>query len=93
MSSAVFLLISMFGLFQVKYYVENLTKELNQISKNVESTYNSIHTLEAEWSYLNNPMRLEKMGLKYLQMQPIQVSQVKKEIGQSHSVLANKSDN
>ena len=60
------LLITSVSVFQIKNYVHNLDKEISELDKALLNNNKIIHVLEAEWSYLNNPIRLERLSGKYL---------------------------
>ena len=66
----------MFGLFHVKYQVAALEEELTRLNAATLREQNQIHVLEAEWSYLNRPSRLEELTERYLQLKPMQPSQL-----------------
>ena len=67
---------SVFGLFQVKYQVYNLKRDLTEINRQLAADKSSIRVLKAEWSYLNKPERVEKLANKYLKMNNVAVAQV-----------------
>jgi hypothetical protein len=52
------------------YFVENLVNDLrSNISENnytIREYKQDIHVLTAEWSYLNNPDRLRKLAVQFL---------------------------
>lgn len=60
-----------FGLFHVKYEVAALEEELNRLNVATLREQNQIHVLEAEWSYLNRPSRLEELAERYLALKPL----------------------
>ena len=60
-----------FGLFHVKYEVAALEEELNRLNIATLREQNQIHVLEAEWSYLNRPSRLEELAERYLTLKPL----------------------
>ena len=64
------------ALFSVKYQVQDLEKELGRLNKSITLEGQSIHVLNAEWSLLNNPERLEKLARWHLGMQPISATQI-----------------
>lgn len=66
----------MFGLFHVKYQVAALEEELTRLNAATLREQNQIHVLEAEWSYLNRPSRLEELSERYLQLKPMQPAQL-----------------
>lgn len=65
-----------FGLFHVKYQVMALEEELTRLNAATLREQNQIHVLEAEWSYLNRPSRLEELADRYLELQPIAPNQL-----------------
>jgi cell division protein FtsL len=68
--------ISAFGLFQVKYYVQNLRQQLTELNHQIEQEQEAIHVLSAEWAYLNQSERLKQLTEQYLHLKPIHLSQI-----------------
>jgi len=64
------------GLFSIKYQVQDLEQKLVSLNKSIYQERRSIHVLNAEWSYLNNPERLAGLASRLLHMQPILPSQL-----------------
>jgi len=60
-----------YGMFQVKYEVQQLEDELTRVNKSIASSKNAIHVLNAEWSFLTQPNRLDQMSKRYLTLGPI----------------------
>jgi cell division protein FtsL len=60
-----------FGLFHVKYQVAMLEEELGRLNAATLREQTQIHVLEAEWSYLNRPSRLEELAERYLDLKPL----------------------
>lgn len=60
-----------YGLFQVKYQVVSLEEELARLNAATLREQNQIHVLEAEWSYLNQPQRLEELNERFVHLKPI----------------------
>lgn len=65
-----------FGLYQVKYEVQHLEHKLSSVRQDIKQDRNALHVLEAEWSYLNRPQRLERLAEKHLEMEPATTKQV-----------------
>lgn len=65
-----------FGLFHVKYQVAALEEDLNRLNVATLREQNQIHVLEAEWSYLNRPSRLEELAERYLTLKPLAPQQL-----------------
>lgn len=77
---ALFLLsLSLLFLLQVKHRVQNLKKDLAEITLQIGLANEEIHVLKAEWTYLNNPDRLRQLANQYLSMaeaKPIQINKI-----------------
>ncbi len=64
------------ALFSLKYRVQDLEQELTGLNKSIYQQRQSIHVLNAEWSYLNNPQRIGDLARRHLNMVPIMPSQL-----------------
>jgi hypothetical protein len=64
------------GLFQVKYNVQGKERELREVRRQIEANYNAIHVLEAEWSYLNDPLRLADLTRRHTGLVPTTPGQI-----------------
>jgi cell division protein FtsL len=64
------------GLYQVKYEVQRLEEELDQVRSDIRQDRVALHVLEAEWAYLNRPERLHRLAAKHLDMGPAGAKQV-----------------
>jgi hypothetical protein len=65
------------GVMRIKYEVVFLRKVLKDLESELERSTDSLNILQAEWSYLNDPSRLEKLSEKYLKdMRPTENSQI-----------------
>lgn len=49
------------ALFQVKHQVQNLEVQVAQVEKDVRSYRNNIRILQAEWTLLTSPQRLQRL--------------------------------
>lgn len=65
-TGVVMLALVVIALFQVKHNVQNLKRDLAEINKELAANQNSIHVLNAEWAYLNEPARIKRLSDKYL---------------------------
>ncbi len=54
------------GVFRITYQVDELEKELHSLNKDILNEQETIHILKAEWSYLNDPNRLEALAKRHL---------------------------
>lgn len=64
------------GLFQVKYNVQAKERELREVRRQIEANLTSIHVLEAEWSYLNDPLRLADLARRHTDLVPTTPGQI-----------------
>jgi hypothetical protein len=64
------------GLYLVKMRVESQEQRLVALQKQIVDTRESIHVLRAEWSYLNDPVRLREQAERLLGMHPLTPRQV-----------------
>jgi hypothetical protein len=63
-------------LMKISYEVNMKERELARMQNQITEDTEGVRVLRAEWAYLNQPQRLEKLAAKYLALQPMQVSQV-----------------
>ena len=63
-------------LMKISYEVDMKERELARLETQIKEDSESIRVLKAEWAYLNQPQRLEKLVEKYLKLQPMQTSQM-----------------
>ena len=64
------------GLFQVKYNVQSKERDLREVRRQIEANYNAIHVLDAEWSYLNDPLRLADLTRRHTELVPTTPGQI-----------------
>ena len=74
------LILSIATLFGIKRHVENLNTSVNKINFEIGESKNNMQVLDAEWSYLTQPTRLEKLAAQHLKLQPISYKQIIKDI-------------
>lgn len=64
------------GLYLLKMQVEAQEQRLAVLHRDIAEAEESIHVLKAEWSYLNEPVRLREEAEKYLDMRPVRPTQI-----------------
>ena len=69
-----------FVMFKVKYDVQDLEDALLKVRKQTVSTQNEIRVLTAEWTFLNQPERLEELNGRFLALAPITPQQLSRNI-------------
>jgi hypothetical protein len=62
--------------FSVAFKVSALEDQLTVLNKQITQDRDSVHVLRAEWSYLNQPERLDGLSQRYLELQPLKGSQI-----------------
>lgn len=62
-------------LFGVAFEVSALEDRLIVLNEEITRDRDAIHVLRAEWSYLNQPERLEGLSRRYLELQPLEGDQ------------------
>jgi hypothetical protein len=56
------------AMFMLKYRVIALEDRLAEINRGIVSNLEAVHVLKAEWSFLNQPARLEDLGRRHLDL-------------------------
>ncbi|MFC4236804.1 hypothetical protein ACFOY8_16495 [Thalassospira xianhensis] len=67
------------GTYWVSHEVERLEKQYAVIQSDILNEQETIHVLDAEWSYLNSPQRVETLANTYLkldQISPLQMASI-----------------
>lgn len=65
-----------FGNYHVKYEAERKAKELAAVEDQIADEQERQRLLEAEWSHLNEPQRLQALAARYLTLNPIKATQI-----------------
>ena len=64
------------ALFQVAFEVSELDDELARLNTDIRTDRDAIHVLRAEWSFLNQPERLEELARRHLDLLPVTGTQI-----------------
>jgi cell division protein FtsL len=70
------IIVSAYGLYQVKYQVRDVKKEAARIDAQLQAENKTLHVLKAEWVYLNRPARLQELSRKHLDLVPLAADQM-----------------
>ena len=70
------IVVASFMLYQLKYHVQALERQVAQTSHQLEAEKEALHVSAAEWAYLNRPERLERLAQQYLGEDALTVSQI-----------------
>ena len=64
------------AMFHITFEVEKLESRLHQVNREIVREQEAIHVLQAEWSYLNRPSRLETLSQELLpNLSPVAAAQ------------------
>ena len=63
------------ALYLVKHETRSLEDRLADLDRAIMETQETIHVLKAEWSFLNQPGRLEALGTRLLQLERLRADQ------------------
>ena len=63
-------------LFFIKHEVMDLESQLATVHHDIQRNQEDIHVLKAEWSYLNDPVRLRQLAEKHLGMKLMGPAQI-----------------
>ena len=65
-----------FALYQLEHHTRSLERRIAAADRDVESEYEMIGLLKAEWSLLTRPQRLERLARQHLDMGPVLPDQI-----------------
>lgn len=68
--------VTIFAVFQVKYKVRDLTRELKEVERQLAIEKEVRHVLRAEWAYLTRPDRIKRLSERYLKLKEVSVAQL-----------------
>lgn len=64
------------GLYDIKYRAEAAEKRARQAERDIASEQEGIRVLRAEWSYLNQPERVQELAQRYTKLEALKASQI-----------------
>ena len=64
------------ALFHVSFEVSELDDRLATLNRDITSDREAIHVLRAEWSFLNQPERIEELARRHLDLSPVSGAQL-----------------
>ncbi len=65
-AAAIVLAVMVTGLFELKYEVRELDQEKSRLHDRIAEERESLRVLQAEWSYLNHPDRIQALVAQHL---------------------------
>jgi cell division protein FtsL len=70
------IIVASIALYRTSDRVQDLNRQLHDLTASIESEQQSIHVLKAEWAYLSSPARVEVSAKKYLALRPTAPKQI-----------------
>lgn len=64
------------GLYDIKYRAEAADRRAKQIDREIAEEQEGIRILRAEWSYLNQPQRLQELAQRYTPLETLKAAQI-----------------
>ena len=64
------------GVYAMKYEVERLDDQVAAVQRKIAAQEETLLVLEAEWSFLNRPERLQELANRNLSLKPVAVRQI-----------------
>lgn len=64
------------GVYRVANQYQIIEKQVNKFDRQDEQEHENIRVLQAEWAFLTNPVRLEKLARENFNLQPVDGSQM-----------------
>lgn len=65
-----------YAMFQVKFHVAKLDDGLAKLNRQIATTREETRVLDAEWTLLDDPQRLDRLNGVSLKLQPIAPAQI-----------------
>lgn len=65
-----------YGLYTMKHEVQRLESKLQSLHRQLAFEREAARILRAEWSFLNNPERIEKLTARHLDLTPVSVHRI-----------------
>ncbi|PLX44725.1 MAG: hypothetical protein C0605_01950 [Hyphomicrobiales bacterium] len=63
-------------LYNMKYEVQSYRLAVRKLERQLASEREAIQVLQAEWSYLNRPERLQRLAEQYTSLRPVRMEQI-----------------
>jgi len=64
------------GMFLLKHEVQSRKTELDSLHEYIVNNQEAIRVLRAEWSFLNQPSRIERLARDHLGLRPLESRQI-----------------
>jgi cell division protein FtsL len=68
-------LVAGFKIYTLEFRTRAKEREIVRIEKEIAQEKENIRLLDAEWSYLSSPKRIERLAREYLKLEPVKADQ------------------
>ncbi len=65
-----------YALYRMKYEATDYSRQVIDLREEIAAERDLINVLEAEWSYLNEPQRIQRLADQYLELQTLDARQI-----------------
>jgi len=72
----VVLLVSAFVVYSLEYSIKQGERDIALAKKKTRQAQETIRLLDAEWSMLTQPERLQRLAMEHLKLQPVKAGQI-----------------
>lgn len=71
------ILVVAIALYSFKYDTQHERDRIAELMAQIEAEETAIRVLQAEWSLLNQPERLQRLSERFLELEPLKADQIK----------------
>ena len=68
--AGVMVFVAGFALYRMKCETQQLQNRVDELNRQIADDQSETKVLDAEWAYLSNPQRLQRLASRYLDLQP-----------------------
>jgi cell division protein FtsL len=65
-----------YALYRMKYEATDYSRQVTNLREEIAAERDLINVLKAEWSYLNEPQRIQRLADQYLELQTLDARQI-----------------
>ena len=76
LAAIVITLTASYGLYRVKYEATDYSRQVTGLRESIAVEHDLINVLKAEWNYLNEPQRIQRLADQYLDLKSLDAHQI-----------------